>query len=84
MRVVFAKATVSVAMTGGYPLLVTKGSHWPADDPLVIGHPDLFSVDPRYGMCYSQPQQEEPVEQMTAAPGERRRTLREKVAAARG
>jgi hypothetical protein len=75
-RVVFATATVSVAMAAGYPLLVQKGSHWRGDDPFVLEHPDLFSEDPRYGMQYSQPQREERVETMTAAPGERRSARR--------
>lgn len=77
MRVVYAVETASVAMPGGYPALVQKGSHWPADDPLVLDHPDLFSEDPRYGMSYSRPVPEErPVETATAAPGERRSTRR--------
>lgn len=76
MKVVFAVATVSVTMPGGFPMGVRQGTHWRADDPLVLSHPDLFSEDPRYGMSYSQAQVEEPVEQMTAAPGERRSTRR--------
>jgi len=77
VRVVFATETVSVMMPGGYPALVQKGSHWRADDPLVLSHPDLFSEDPRYGMSYSQPQPEDPpIEQMTADPGERRAVAR--------
>jgi hypothetical protein len=79
MRVVFATETTSVAMPGGYPLGVQKGSHWAADDPLVQEHPDLFSDDPRYGMSYSQPQREESVEQATAGPGEQRHTVRPQV-----
>ncbi len=84
MKVVFARATVVMPMPGGNTLLVNKGTHWPADDPFVIDHPDLFADDPRYGLCYSQTPVEEPVETMTAAPGERRRTLRDRVAAERG
>lgn len=77
MKVVFATANASVPMPGGYPAGVQKGSHWPADDPLVLAHPDLFSEDPRYGMSYSVPQRDEPpLEQMTAGPGERRTTRR--------
>jgi hypothetical protein len=79
VNVVFAKSTVSVPMPGGYPMLVQQGSHWPPDDPLVRRMPDLFSEDPRYGMSYSEAQPEHPVErveQMTAAPGELRNTVR--------
>jgi hypothetical protein len=80
--VVYATADASVAMPGGYTQRVRKGSHWRADDPLVLDHPDLFSADPRWGMSYSSPQLEaanvadDPVvvavESATAAPGERR------------
>jgi hypothetical protein len=76
VKVVYATASVAVTMPGGYTAMVQKGSHWPPDDPLVLSHPDLFSEDPRYGMSYSQPQPPEPVEQMTAAPGEIRNVRR--------
>jgi hypothetical protein len=72
MKVVYATATASVTRPGGHQLLVQKGTHWPADDPLVLSHPDLFSEDARYGMCYSQAPRGEVVEAMTAGPGERR------------
>ena len=75
MDVVYATRTAVVAMPGGYPLRVQYGTHWPADDPVVVSHPDLFSADPRYGMSGSQPAlaaPEAPVEQATAGPGERR------------
>jgi len=49
---VFAKVT-TVASDLGYPVTVTGGSHWLADDPLVLAHPDLFTRDCRYGLAFS-------------------------------
>jgi hypothetical protein len=78
VKAVYAKATVSVAMQG-VPVQVREGTHWSDEDPIVKANPDLFSDDPRYGMLFSRPLQPEdypPVEQATAAPGERRNTRR--------
>jgi hypothetical protein len=73
VKVVYATATTVVTMPGGWPLGVHLGTHWRADDPLVVDHPDLFTEDPKYGMSYSAPPPPEPrIEQTTAAPGERR------------
>lgn len=76
--VVFAVDTRQVQLGGGAVGMVPKGTHWPADDPIVTGNPDLFSPDPRWGMLYSQEPAgyDAPIEQATAAPGERRRTAR--------
>jgi len=78
MDVVYATSTQHVGAG-----LVRKGTHWPADDPIVKAHPDLFTTDPRYGMCYSvepegwgDPAGEAPVERATKAPGEKRQTRR--------
>lgn len=63
----------------GARIMVRKGSHWPVDDPLVRKHPDRFSNDPRWGLSYTQEPRgwdDPPVEQVTAAPGERRATRR--------
>ena len=49
---VFAKVTAQVGDLG-YPVTVQGGSHWLADDPLVVAHPDLFTEDCRYGLAYS-------------------------------
>ena len=49
---VFAKAT-AVLGDLGYPVTVQGGSHWLADDPLVVAHPDLFTADCRYGLAWS-------------------------------
>jgi hypothetical protein len=73
MEIVYATGTRHVG-TG----VVHKGSHWPADDPVVKAHPDLFSDDPRYGLSYSaQPADfDAPAETATKAPGEKRQTRR--------
>lgn len=77
MDVVYATQTCSVAMPHGGQKYVQEGSHWPADDPLVTAHPDLFSTDPAPGLMFTrQPVPEPVVEQATAAPGERRQVRR--------
>jgi hypothetical protein len=80
MDVVYATETVSLDTPDGGSVLVRKGTHWPADDPLVRAHPRLFAADPRYGLSWSGPppraMAEPPVEQATAAPGEQRTTRR--------
>ena len=79
MKVVYATTTSLVTdPSTGVRGKVQKGTHWPADDPVVKANPDLFSEDPRWGMNYSvEPDgYDAPVEQATAAPGERRQTRR--------
>jgi hypothetical protein len=49
---VFAKVT-TVANDLGSPVTVQGGSHWLADDPLVVARPDLFTADCRYGLAWS-------------------------------
>ena len=76
--VVYARDTASVSFEGAQTV-VHKGSHWAATDPLVAQYPHLFSPDPRYGMRYTvEPDGygDAPVEQATAAPGEKRSTRR--------
>lgn len=82
MQIVFATGTAVVTMEGGWTLRVEHGSHWPADDPVVISHPGLFSEDPRYGISASRPFEQPVVEQATAAPGEKRATPRSQADAA--
>lgn len=48
MKVVYAKVR---AVVGQH--LIVAGSHWPADDPIVLLQPTLFSEDPRYGLSFS-------------------------------
>lgn len=79
MNVVYAVDTAQVSLAGGGTALVRKGEHWAASDPVVLAHPSLFSADARYGMRYSAEPvgyDAPPVEQATAAPGERRNVRR--------
>jgi hypothetical protein len=78
MEVVYAVETAMVP-TGAGMTRVGKGEHWPADDPVVRAMPSLFSTDPRWGLKYSSEPagwDDPPVEQATAAPGERRNVRR--------
>lgn len=78
MQVKYATATTSVGLRHGGTIVVGKGTHWHADDPVVIDHPDLFSDDPRYGLVFTEAPEgfDAPVEQATAGPGEKRNTRR--------
>jgi hypothetical protein len=80
MAVVFATETGSLPMPLGGQVFVQKGTHWPADDAVVRANPGWFTPDPRYGLSWSgEPpasMSEPPVEQATAAPGEKRSTRR--------
>lgn len=81
MNVVYATATTHVGLEHGASILVGKGTHWPADDPVVKAHPDLFSFDARYGLVFTVKPDgfdapTDPVETAAAAPGERRNTRR--------
>jgi len=63
VKIVFAKETFVAAA-----VVVVRGSHWPANDPVVVAHGELFTDDPRFGLSFSTP----PVEEASAAPGEKR------------
>jgi hypothetical protein len=79
MDVVYARWSQQVVTPDGGRWDVRGGQHWPADDPVVQAAPALFSRDPRFGVSYSNPPAElaeAPVEQATAAPGEKRNTRR--------
>lgn len=76
---VFATADFPAETPTGARVIVRKGSHWAADDPVVQQHRDCFSPDPRYGLQYSQEPagwNDPPVETATAGPGERRNIRR--------
>lgn len=77
MDVVYATTTTMVTL-GGAQHRVQKGTHWPADDPIVVAQPSIFSADPRYGLVFTREPAGygDPVEQATAAPGERRASRR--------
>jgi hypothetical protein len=78
MDIVYATTTAYIPLTDGGRILVRAGSHWPADDPVVVAQPSIFSADPRYGLSFTaEPIDEKrapepPIEQATAAPGEKR------------
>jgi hypothetical protein len=75
MNVVYAMSTSQVETPDGGRHTVRAGSHWPDSDPVVKARPDMFSTDGRFGLSFSTPppgMDEPPVEQATAAPGERR------------
>lgn len=74
----YAMGTQPVNLPNGSRAIVRKGSHWPADDPVVAAAPELFSSDPRWGLMYSvEPEgYDAPIETATANPGERRNTRR--------
>lgn len=79
MDIVYATGTTSVGTPDGGRVTVRGGEHWPADDPVVVANPGLFSADPRYGLAYSKRPaalDEPPVEQVTAGPGEKRGAVR--------
>ena len=67
-NMVWVTATAVVVMPDGSMTKLTQGDRWPADHPIVAQHSGWFSDDPRYGLP--------PVEQATAAPGERRNVRR--------
>ncbi len=78
--VVYATVTAHLATQDGGRFLLHKGSHWPKTDPIVAANPGMFSTDPRWGMFYTEEpdgyRDEAPVEQVTAAPGERREAVK--------
>jgi len=81
IAVVYATATKRIERPDapGQYGVVRKGSHWPADDPVVKANPEVFSSDPRYGLEYSRAPagfDDPPVEQVTRAPGEKRNVRR--------
>ena len=78
MRIVYACASAVVAVADGSRYRVAKGSHWPADDPVVQAQPSLFCDDARFGLNFSTEPvgYDDPIEQVTAAPGEKRNVRR--------
>lgn len=77
MEIVYATSTGVVALPAGGQMTVREGTHWPADDPVVLAQPSLFSTDPHYGLNFSaEPRDEAPVETATARPGEKRNVRR--------
>ena len=60
MDVVSAMASGHVGGPDGLMVMVTKGTHWPATDPVVLASPGTFSADPRWGLRTSVPLPDEP------------------------
>lgn len=90
MDVVYALATAHVTLDSGARILVRKGQHWPATDPVVRAQPSLFSTDARYGLTYTvapdgfdappgEGLDDDAVEAASAAPGERRNVRRRSI-----
>lgn len=67
MGIVYALRTCSARGPAGSTIRVREGEAWAADDPFVALHPDLFAEQP------DRVRRTAPVEQATAAPGEKRR-----------
>lgn len=76
-RVKFARATTSLRLPGDkYPTTVREGSAWWADHPAVLANPELFADEPQIVLPRNWTPKEAPVEQATAAPGEKRGSRR--------
>ena len=79
MDIVYPVNDATLTLANGAQATVRRGQHWSAADPVVREKPDAFTTDPRYGLAFSTPPAEmadPPVEQATAAPGERRNVRR--------
>lgn len=71
MELAIALADAVLRDGDGIPYRVNAGEAWAADDPLVLLHPGMFTLD----LAKLRRSVPRPVEQMTAAPGERRTLL---------
>lgn len=74
MRIVYAKSTTSIGGPNGLTYQLIAGEAWNADDPVVVSHPGFFSELPLRVRSSSDGWL--PVEQATAAPGEKRTVRR--------
>jgi hypothetical protein len=72
MSVVFAKSTCSIGGPHGGTVDLVAGEPWDANDPVVQERPEFFSKKPVRVKTSGRGWM--PVEQATAAPGEKRRT----------
>jgi hypothetical protein len=77
---VFANAAASLVFNGS-PVTVQGGSCWLADDPLVLAHPEVFTVDCRYAIGRDMSWSGEPPACMSVPPGEEDPVMTEKVRA---
>ena len=71
MEVVFSKSTTTMSLPNGLFVTLHRGEPWPADDPFVVSHRDLFSDTP---VVVNSSRGH--VEVATAAPGEKRKSGR--------
>jgi hypothetical protein len=77
MEVVYATTTTQVTTPDGGRYDVRATEYWWAGDPVVkAAPPGLFTRDPVGMKSTVQPPPDPPVEQATAAPGERRNVRR--------
>lgn len=82
MDIVFAtRDMIASHPQSGASVPIVHGTHWPADDPVVLAYPDFFSSDGRFGLSSSRPLDADGyplgrVEQATSAPGEKRTRTR--------
>jgi hypothetical protein len=70
--VVYATVSTWVSPT----VFIHAGEIWVADDPVVKAHPECFTTDPTAYAKGTVERGEQPVEQATRAPGEKRVTRR--------
>lgn len=75
----FVKQSVSTVVDGRRVRL-TKDDPWRDSDPIVKAAPQFFADEPSE-VCTSEGRVSAPVEQATAAPGEKRPTPRKRAAA---
>jgi hypothetical protein len=71
MKIVYANSNTSIGGPNGGVHRLVKGEPWDANDPLVKHRPEFFSDQPTRIKTSTRGWSE--VEQMTAAPGEKRR-----------
>ena len=79
MQVVYATSSALVTTPDGGRHMVQGGQHWPADDPVVLANPGLFTSDARFGLSFTvaPPElSEAPVETATSRPGEKRAAVK--------
>ena len=77
MSLKFVRSSVSTVIDGRRVRL-TKDDPWRSDDPVVVAAPGFFADEPSEVQTSQGRQSTAPVEQATAAPGEKRNTRKPK------
>lgn len=74
MGIVFVRDTIGIAGPNGIPVRLVRNDAWDEESPVVRLRPELFAPEPPdvYGVVARDAYPG--IEQVTAAPGERRRT----------